>query len=128
MASWQGLATEPPPQRSDLKQFWLAFRRATLEKDWQKLEDLTSFPLTIRGELDRDPIRRVSRRDFPKIFDRFLKQGVFSPNEQLEFIRNTTTIDTAVDSGGICRIGDMIFKKAAAGWRLDTLYMQSSLD
>jgi hypothetical protein len=117
--------TEPMPVRGDLNQFWLVFRRATLEKDWQKVKELTSFPLTVRGELDGDPIQRVGRAKFSKIFDRFLKEGVFSPNEQLEFIRNTTTIDSAVSSGDMCRIGDMIFKRTATGWRLNTLYMQS---
>ena len=105
-------------------EFWSRFRTATLENDWKELEHLTSFPLTIRGELDRDPIRHASRSDFQKTFDRFLREGVFSSNEQFEIIRKTTTIEVSALCKDTCRIGDMIFKKTAKGWRLNTLYMQ----
>jgi hypothetical protein len=125
LAFWTKImASDPPRQRQDFNQFWSIFRNATLHRDWQKLEGLTNFPLTLKGELDRDPIRRVGRREFPRIFDRFLKEGVFSPNEQVEFIRKTTTIQTAADSEDKRRVGDMVFKKTGKAWRLDTLYMQ----
>jgi hypothetical protein len=101
---------------------------ATLERDWRKLEKLVSFPLIVKGVLDRDPIHRVGRREFPTIFDRFLKQGVFSPSEQLELIRRTATPpSTWAGSQHVRRVGDMIFEKTDQGWRLHTLYMEYSL-
>jgi hypothetical protein len=112
----------------DLNRVWIAFRNAALQQDWSKLEEITNFPLIVRGELDQDPIFRIDRSKFPTIFERFLKEGVFSPNEQLQVIRNTTTIKVDANSRDRCRIGDMVFKRTAKGWRLYTLYMQYSLD
>lgn len=109
--TWCGGLTASQPEGSELKQFWSTFRKAALRSDWRKLEDLTSFPLIVRGELDRDPVIRVGRSQFPKVFQRFLKEGVFSPNEQLEIIRSTTTPETAMSSDVTCRIGDMILEK-----------------
>jgi hypothetical protein len=122
------MAREPSSAQQEFSRFWLTFRSATLQRDWQKLEYLTSFPLTIRGELDRDPVRRVRRREFQKVFDGFLKEGVFSRNEQMEFIRKTITIQSGEDSLAARRVGDMIFRKTVKGWRLDTLYMQYNSD
>ncbi len=122
------LADTQSSEQSELKQFWGAFRNAALQQDWSKLEEFTNFPLIVRGELDQDPIFRIDRGKFPIIFERFLKEGVFSPNEQLHVIRNTTTIKVDANSRDRCRIGDMVFKRTAKGWRLYTLYMQDSLD
>jgi len=119
-------SAEPGRQQQDLNELWSVFRSAALEKDWKKLEELTNFPLRVRGELDRDRTRRVDRREFSKVFDRFLREGVFSPHEQLDFIRKTTSIDMAANSRDTCRIGDMIFKRTSSGWRLHTLYMHTS--
>jgi hypothetical protein len=129
VALWiRSIGGELPPERQEFNQFWSTFRQATLQRDWRKLEELASFPLTVRGVLDRDPIRRVGRDEFPRIFDRFLKEGVFSANEQLEFIRRTTTVGTAAHSRDNSRVGDMVFKKTASGWHLHTLYLQYTLD
>src|SRR5581483_2249157 len=123
-----GLVAAQPPQESDLKQFWSTFRSAVLQKDWSTLEDLTNFPVLVRGELDRDPVHQVRRSEFRTVFERFLKEGVFSPGEQLKLIRSTTTIEAESNSGELCRVGDMVFRKTAKGWRLSRLYMQYSLD
>jgi hypothetical protein len=129
VACWIGfVASEPSPERTELKQFWIPFRKAALQSDWRILEGLTNFPLIVRGELHRDPILRIRRSEFPTVFQRFLKEGVFSPNEQLEVIRSNSTIQTAASSDVTCRVGDMIFKKTDKGWRLHALYMQYSLD
>jgi hypothetical protein len=121
-------ANDPPLDTQEFTKFWSRFRRVTLEKDWKELQDLTTFPLNVRGELDSAPIHQASRRQFSKIFDRFLRDGVFSANEQLEIIRKTTTRHVAAECNDTCRVGDMIFKKTRKGWRLDTLYMQYPLE
>lgn len=112
VACWIGfVASEPSPERAELKQFWIPFRKAALQSDWRVLEGLTNFPLIVRGELHREPILRIRRSEFPTVFQRFLKEGVFSPNEQLEVIRSNSTIQTAASSDVTCRVGDMILKK-----------------
>jgi hypothetical protein len=90
---------------------------------------MCNFPITVRGELDGDPVFRVGRRDFPRIFAQYLKQGVFSANEELEFIRRTTAVPNEHHmSERVRRVGDMIFRNTDKGWLLDTLYLQSTLD
>jgi len=117
-----------PAKEGELQQFWSTFRNAVIERNWSTLEDLTNFPVLVRGELDRDPVHQVRRSEFRTVFERFLKEGVFSPGEQLKLIRSTTTIQAESNSGELCRVGDMVFRKTAKGWRLSRLYMQYSLD
>jgi hypothetical protein len=86
---------------------------------------MTRFPITIKGILDSDPVRRIGRNDFDREFREFLKQGVFSKNEELEFIRRTESITGGLDEGrDQVRVGDMLFERRVNRWSLDTLYMQ----
>ena len=119
-------AHDRPSDYQDFSTFWQAFRKATLEKDWRRLSEMCNFPVTVRGELDSDPVYRVGRRDFPKMFGQFLREGVFSPNEELNFIRKATGLED--DGRPARRVDDMIFRKTHKGWLLDTFYMQYTLD
>jgi hypothetical protein len=111
-----------PRSNEDFSFFWQVFRKAALKEDWQMLTQMCNFPVTVKGVLDRDPVYRVGRRDFPRVFHQFLREGVFSPNEEFEFIRKTTTL--ADDGRPARRVGDMIFRRTDRGWLLDTFYME----
>jgi hypothetical protein len=114
------------PSNQDFGAFWQVFRKAVLTRNWQMLTQMCNFPVTVKGVLDRDPVYRVGRREFPKVFDQFLREGVFSANEELEYIRKTAKL---TDSGrSVQRVGDMLFRKTDRGWLLDTLYMQYTSD
>jgi hypothetical protein len=120
------LASSEPGRGGDFGVFWQKFRGAVLEKNWQMLGQMCNFPVTVKGVLDSDPVYRIGRREFPKVFDRFLREGVFASNEELEFIRNSTKF---VDDGRSARrVDEMIFRKTAKGWLLDTFYMQYTSD
>jgi hypothetical protein len=114
-----GFAHSRPLHSQDFDDFWRVFRKTALEKDWRKLAVMTRFPLTVKGILDRDPVRLVDKREFANVFDEFLRQGVFSENEELEFIRKTTAIPKQIgESLDERRVGDMVFKKTDRGWLL----------
>jgi hypothetical protein len=121
-----GSAETHSTRNQDFSVFWQVFRKAALDKNWQMLEQMCHFPVTVKGVLDRDPVYHVSRQKFSRFFDRFLREGVFSPNEELEFIRKTPTL---VDDGRPARrVDDMIFRRTDKGWLLDTFYMQYTSD
>jgi|ERR1043166_2162435 len=110
----------------DFASFWQTFRKATLERDWKTLTQMCNFPVTVKGVLDRDPVYRVNRGEFPRVFDQFLSEGVISPNEQLDFIRKTRTL--ADDGRPARRVGNMIFRRTPKGWLLHTFYMEYTSD
>jgi len=109
----------------DFSAFWQNFRAASLKKDWAALARMTTFPLTTKGVLDRDPVHHVSRREFTKVFGTFLAEEAFPEGSQLEFIRRTTHATHPPDSNAeVVRVGDMVFRRIKGNWRLDTLFMQ----
>lgn len=112
--------------KQDFGAFWQVFRAAVLEKKWQVLTQMCNFPVTVKGVLDHDPVYQVDRRKFPKVFDQFLREGVFSANEELEYIKKTSKLTD--DGRPLRRVGDMLFRKTDRGWLLDALYMQYTSD
>jgi len=71
-------------------EFWKVFRNAVIENDTNKLVQLTRFPLETRGPHDNDPIVKYDRKDFARVFQKYLKQdtGLGTENEtQFDLIK-----------------------------------------
>ena len=41
--------------------FWPSFRTAVLAYDVQALDQLVSYPLTVKGTMDYDPVKKINR-------------------------------------------------------------------
>ena len=109
--------------------FWNVFRNAVLKNDFKKLDSLTSFPLIVKGTLDRDPIKRFTRDKFQFIFKHYLKQnnGDLS-GTALDDIKRTERVgatDNNAASMKLIRVSDMIFRKINSRWKLYLVYIDT---
>jgi hypothetical protein len=111
----------------DIQEFWVEFRRATLNQDFNQVAAMTVFPFRTRGPLDDDPVNEYGKSRFYKVFQSFLSQwngSDLSGSTELDAIRATAAVDKKYVNGNYARVGDLVFEKdAVTGWRLTFAYL-----
>jgi hypothetical protein len=119
-------AAEPEPVYTDFAEFWRHFRSGLLKPDFAALARLTSFPVTTRGESDRDPGGTVDRTQFSQLIRRLLAQDVGQSNKEeplLDYLKRTQTAPPTAVTGPTARVSHLQFALAENGWRLVGAYL-----
>lgn len=109
----------------DFTTFWKTFREAVLSSDTAQLIGLTAFPLKYRGTLDGDPVIKISKEQFGKVFSLFLKQwnGLdLEGSTELDYIKKTANSNEQSNEKQI-RMGNMVFYQKDGKWKLGFLYL-----
>ena len=58
--------------------FWPSFRNAVLTNNLVALDSLVSYPVSTRGPMDYDPVKKVLRNKFMAILKRYLSSARFT--------------------------------------------------
>jgi hypothetical protein len=110
----------------DFQSFWAGFRKAAMNDDMAAVEAMASFPLKTKGELDDDPVKAVGTPAFAPLFHTSLKEAANmrgSNGSTLAFLRaNPVFPKIDLDGGGAQRIGGLVFRRQADGWKLSMIY------
>jgi hypothetical protein len=112
----------------DFENFWKSFRQSVLNSDTNQIIALTQFPFETRGPLDSDPTIKHDKKKFTHVFQSFLKQwnGMdLEGTTELQSIEKTKTIDKKDISDEYTRVGDLVFSKTNAGWKLVFAYLNN---
>jgi len=122
--SFDSITTNEIVGPADFIEYWKKFRQAVLNSDTNKISSLTDFPIQTRGSLDSDPIIEYSKRQFPRLFNFFLKQWAGDENSSSEFdiIKSTEVPKDKVTHDQV-RVGDMVFFLTDKKWKLTFLYL-----
>ncbi|HYD54447.1 MAG TPA: hypothetical protein VEA99_17550 [Gemmatimonadaceae bacterium] len=107
--------------------FWVAFRRAALDDDVERVAQLTQFPLRTRGQSDEDPEVVVERASFPSLFARLMRQDpglAAAPETMRALLERTTALGPRELGPAQARVGALEFARTGAGWRLVFAYTE----
>ncbi len=106
--------------------FWQAFRAAVLAGDLEAVARMSRLPVESRGELDDEPVLRLTAATFPPAFRRLLAtvEDPGSGRTVLDGIRGTPRprLDGRNASAGQVSLGSLQFGLGRDGWRLTTIY------
>ena len=114
--------------------FWPAFRKAVLAYDLGALDPLVSYPLTVKGTMDYDPVRKITRDKIVAALRwSFSQKGSIDddsiPEEtNYDEIKRKVTIPapdykfTSAQSE-IMTVASFEFKKIGGKWKLCTIYV-----
>jgi hypothetical protein len=111
---------EPEPVYTDFAEFWRHFRNGLLKPDFTGLARLTTFPVTTRGQSDRDPVGSVDRTQFSQLIRRLLAQDVGESSKQeplSDYLKRTQAAPPNAVTGPTARVTHLQFALAANGWR-----------
>ena len=113
---------------NSFENFWIVFRNAVLENDFQELDSLTDFPLIIKGTLDSDSAREIRHNKFKFVFEVYLKQpNADDSGTDLDEIRKKKMISEKDyrSSNNYIRISDMVFGRVKGNWKLIMIYIDT---
>lgn len=111
----------------DFADFWSRFRQAALRGDGAALKAMSAATVLAHGELDDDPIRRLTPAQVPAAVAKVMAasdtldaQG----HTQRTLVQATERLSASdMDGRGEHRIGNFVFKAGAKGlWHLTDLY------
>ena len=130
-------AAQPPSSHDsgepqEFPAFWSGFREALLTGDSSRVATMTQFPLEVRGDTDTDPRAQVTREHFDETVQKLLKQdsGVRPEGETFrQFLTREQSVGagSVEPDGGAARVGDLVFERTAAGWRLVRVYLHDEV-
>lgn len=117
--------------------FWPSFRTAVLAYDVQALDQLVSYPLTVRGAMDYDPVKKINRDKIISTLKNALSQdGTIDldniPDEtNLEEIKRKVTIPNkdykwVTAASEYMNVANLEFRKIKGKWKLNTIYIEIS--
>ena len=116
-------ATRPA---EEFRAFWQTFRAAALTGEMTAIARMSRLPVESRGELDDEPVLRLTAATLPAAFRRLLRtvEEVETGRTMLEVIRDTPEPrpDAASLRANQARVGSLEFLRGRDGWRLATLY------
>lgn len=117
--------------------FWPSFRTAVLAYDIQALDQLVSYPLTVKGTMDYDPVKKINRDKIISTLKNALSQEGSIDNDNIpdetnleEIKRKVTVPDKDYKwhkaNSIYMSIANMDFKKIGGKWKLHTIYIEVS--
>ncbi|MCR0985064.1 hypothetical protein [Roseomonas populi] len=119
-------AAQRDPRAASIAAFWRGFRAAVRAGDMAAVTRMSRLPLESRGELDDEPMRRLTAATLPAAFRRLLRtvEDVRNNRTVLDVIRDTPepVLDPRNVAPGQARIGSLEFARGQEGWRLVTIY------
>ena len=105
-----------------------------MSRDYAALAAQTTFPLELRGAVDGLPPRHIERPQFDSVIQEVLEQQVGEVrNGRLEsykvwdLLARTTDVREDEAAPGTFRVGELVFEKQAAGWKLVAAYLSEEL-
>jgi len=114
------------PRDEAFRAFWQAFRAAVLVGDLESVTRMSRLPVQSRGELDDEPVLRLTAATFPPAFRRLLAtvEDPVSGRTVLDGIRDTP--QPRLDGRNVAprqvNLGSLQFGLGRDGWRLTTIY------
>lgn len=115
--------------------FWPSFRTAVLAYDVQALDQLVSYPLTVKGTMDSDPIKKInSDKIIATLKIYFSKNAMIDDADLTETnlaqIKRYVTLPQSIYkhfsmADVVISVGDLDFKKIGGKWRLSIIYISS---
>jgi len=107
--------------------YWPSFRNAVLALDAAALDSLSAYPVSIRGTMDSDPVRKIPNTKIIATLKKYLPVdggvGDGTHQQQIENRHIISLKDYEYSSPGNMRIGDMQFKKIIGNWKFYFLYL-----
>lgn len=117
---------QPAARDEGFHAFWQGFRTAALTGDLATVTRMSRLPVESRGELDDEPVLRLTAATFPPAFRRLLTtiDDPVSGRTLRDTIRDTMELrlDDRNASPGQVRLDSLQFERARDGWRLTTIY------
>jgi hypothetical protein len=113
---------DPAACGEDAQKFWQTFRGAALKGQAEKIADLSVFPFELRGTLDGDPPRKLTRVEFARTWPSLLNSdpGVTAKATSMRaFIKlHVRLLTKFCEVGGRgFRVGNWVFEIRPDGWR-----------
>jgi len=114
------------PDDAAFRAFWQAFRAAALADDMVAITRMSRLPVESRGELDDEPMLRLTAATLPAAFRRLLRT-VEEPETRrrvLDTIHDMPEPRVPGDElrAGQARVGSLVFRLGRNGWRLATIF------
>jgi hypothetical protein len=114
------------PRDEGFQAFWQGFRAAALAGDLGAVARMSRLPVESRGELDDDPVLRLTAATFPPAFRRLLAtvEDPASGRTVRDAIQAAAVprLDRRNASPGQVRLDSLQFARGRDGWRLATIY------
>ena len=128
------VATVAQERIKSFDDFWPSFRKAVLAYDVSALDPLVSYPLTVKGTMDYDPVKKITRDKIIATLRTSLSQEGSIDDDRIpeetnyEEIKRKVTIPDSdykwTDSRSeYMTIANLEFKKIAGKWKLNTIYV-----
>jgi hypothetical protein len=103
--------------------FWSSFQTAIISQDYKALAAKTNFPLKAKGVLDYDTTDKYPKKDFERIFSKFLNSIISSDSTtRLNVLSNYKLSGDQNEKYGSVRIDNMIFERVNGKWKLTLIY------
>jgi hypothetical protein len=117
---------QPAAREREFRAFWQDFRAAALAGDMAAVTRLSRLPVESRGELDDEPVLRLTAATLPPAFRRLLAtvEDPAAGRTVRDMIRDTAEprLDGRNASPGQVRLDSLQFARTRDGWRLAILY------
>ena len=123
------LARDPAPCGDGAQNFWHVFRAAALKGQTNTLADLSAFPFEVRGTLDEEAPRALTRKEFLERWPSLLSSdpGVSAkPTSMRAFIRTHERLAPSFcETGGWqFRVGNWVFQNRSDSWRFVQAFVE----
>lgn len=112
------------------QQCWATFRQAVMADDYKKLQEMTQFPLVVRGAVDSIPAQKVERDQFKAMLEKILDQPLASYEgdklvtyTQRELVSKTTALAKNHPPNAQFRIGELVFEQRGKNCKLVQAYL-----
>lgn len=113
------------------QQCWTEFRQAVVAGNYDRLRNMTQFPLAVRGAVDGIPAQMVERGQFEAMLNRILDQPMASyEGEKLvtytmrDLVARTTELNKKpAKTDGQFRVGELVFDFRGGRCRLVQAYL-----
>ena len=115
---------------NSFQSFWTEFRAATIQNDYATLENLTKFPLEVRGVHDSMPIEYFKKDAFKEIFNRIMEQKIYPVHDEdlvltsmKTIVKNTELVPDEKNEEEY-RIEQLVFEYIDGQWFFTNAYLE----
>lgn len=110
--------------------YWSEFRVAVLENDYKKLENLTRFPLEVKGVDDSIPVVHYKQDEFKEVFEKIIKQTIYQPHNgeyietDMRTVVNKTDVVPDIQKDQEYQLEQLVFENIDGRWYLTRAYLE----